>query len=219
MRQPLQPVQWALVSGGGYHATGYEVVPIPPHVHAALKDLVADHATTSARAFGGPGEPLEDVIIFGRTKRIRMPQQLQHELREAFRPLVSTFCSCALEDGATVGGGGIRVYHRGASLAAHLDWAHKFVVSATLNVKQSSNGSRWPLHMHAFGAAAPTLLLHEEGQAVLYEGSRLLHSRPHLEDESYAAAFVGFVPRDYPAGRRWLTRLFVGAVRRSEGGG
>ena len=51
----------------------------------------------------------------------------------------------------------------------------------------------------------------------------MVHSRPEpwpepLEDEYYAAAFVGFVPKDYPAGRSFLTRFFVNAVRRQSQG-
>ena len=54
-----------------------------------------------------------------------------------------------------------------------------------------------------------------EGEAVLYEGSRMLHSRPvPLHDSYYAAAFVGFVPKRYPTGRHLLTRVFVGLVQR-----
>jgi hypothetical protein len=46
----------------------------------------------------------------------------------------------------------------------------------------------------------------------------MLHSRTSpLEDDYYAAAFIGFVPKDYPAGRGLFTRLYVGLVRSVEG--
>ena len=104
-----------------------------------------------AVSLGADGERLEDTIIFGRSSRIMIPNALRNELVDAFRPLVSSFCGCELQDDATVGSGGVRVYQRGAYLAHHLDRAHKFVVSATLNIRQANNGTRWPLTMQSFG--------------------------------------------------------------------
>ena len=211
LRQLAQPLQWVMISS--FPPRGYEVVRIPPAIHAKLADLVNRRGAPD-RSYGGPGEALEDTIILGRSARVNIPRALQQEMREAFHPLASRFCSCELRRDATIGGGGVRIYHRGAGLAAHLDWAHKFVVSATLNVRQADNRTRWPLQMRAFGAWRSETVFHSEGEAVLYEGSRMLHSRPApLDDDYYVAAFVGFVPRDYPAGRGWLTRLFVGFVR------
>ena len=71
--------------------------------------------------------------------------------------------------------------------------------------------------MRALGGAAHEVF-HTEGEAVLYEGSRMLHSRSSpLEDDYYAAAFIGFVPKDYPAGQGLFTRLYVGLVRSVQG--
>ena len=213
LRQLLQPVQWAMVGSNSYHWRGYEIVSIPPSIHAKLTALVADD-TSSRISFGGVNQDREDDIIFGPSQRVFMPTALQAELIAAFRPLVSQFCACELEAHAIVGSGGVRVYKQGATLAAHLDWAHKFVVSATLNVKQAGNGSRWPLQMQALGHKARAVM-HAEGEAVLYEGSRMLHGRPQpLGDDYYAAAFVGFVPKDYPTGTGLLNSIFVSLVRR-----
>mmetsp|Transcript_33244 Transcript_33244/g.87438 ORF Transcript_33244/g.87438 Transcript_33244/m.87438 type:complete len:299 (+) Transcript_33244:116-1012(+) len=211
LRQLLQPIQWALMSTSKYHPRGFTIVKIPPGVHGKLLALL--DSPRQAIMYGGPDDSLEDPIIFGRTMRVPIPRALQVELQEAFRPLVSRFCNCELEHSATVGGGGVRVYQRGASLAPHLDWAHKFVVSATINVRQAQNDTGWPLHMRDFGGRAAHVLEHLEGEAVLYEGSRMLHGRPHaLDDEYYAAAFVGFVPENYPSSRPWPARLFVNTV-------
>ncbi len=212
VRQFIQPVQWAMI--GGYHARGYEVVSIPADIHAKLLSLASDASIEQPHvSYGGPGEALEDPIIFGRSARIYIPPELQAEVRNAFKPLLSSFCACELADRAIIGGGGVRVYRRGASLASHLDTPHKFVISATLNVRQAGNRSNWPLRMRALGGAAHEVL-HAEGEAVLYEGSRMLHSRSsRLEDDYYVAAFVGFVPKDYPAGHGLFTRLFVSMVR------
>ena len=215
-RQLVQPLQWAMISG--YHHRGYEVVAMPPDIHRKLLALVSDASIQQPHmSYGGQGEPNENEIIFGRSARVNIPVTLQAEMRRAFKPLLSSFCGGDLDDSATIGGGGVRVYRRGASLASHLDWAHKFVISATMNVRQTGNRSRWPLHMRALGGAAHEVF-HTEGEAVLYEGSRMLHSRTSpLEDDYYAAAFIGFVPKDYPAGRGLFTRLYVGLVRSVEG--
>ena len=212
VRQLLQPLQWAMVGSNTYRRRGYEIVSIPPSIHGKLEELVVDGQ--SRISFGGVNEPLEDSIIFGRSERIYMTSTLQAEVVAAFRPLVAQFCQCELEAHAVVGSGGVRVYKHGATLAPHLDWAHKFVVSATLNVKQSANRSRWPLQMQAIGRK-PHAVVHAEGEAVLYEGSRMLHGRPTpLPDDLYAAAFVGFVPKNYPTGTGLLNSIFVSLVRR-----
>ena len=212
LRQFLQPFQWAMIQG--YHSSGYDVVRIPSDLHASLLQVLDNR--DDAISFGGEGERLEDLIIFGRSARYEIPPALQQRMRDEFHPILSRFCACELDKHATIGGGGIRLYRQGASLASHLDWAHKFVISATLNVKQADNRTRWPLHMRAFGpSTASHALTHAEGEAVLYEGSRMLHSRPvPLHDSYYAAAFVGFVPKRYPTGRHLLTRVFVGLVQR-----
>lgn len=210
LRQLLSPVQWAMV--GGYTQQGYTVVPIPESVRQRLADLVDGQPDGDVR-FGGADGRVEDSIIFGPTSRLYLPEPLLSDLREAMRPLVAAFCGCELAEHATVGSGAVRIYKRGASLAHHLDWAHLFVVSATLNVRQRNRSSRWPLTLHGLGGAAHEVE-HAEGEAVLYEGSRMLHARPRpLGDDFYAAAFVGFVPRRYPEGRGPLTRAWVGAVR------
>ena len=103
MRQLLQPLQWAAI--GSLHPIGYEVVKIPPALHAKLLALTAVHISSPDVSYGGPGERLEDQIILGRSARIFMPPELQAELRETFRPLVSAFCACELASSATVGGG------------------------------------------------------------------------------------------------------------------
>jgi len=213
LRQLLQPLQWAMI--GSYHPTGFEVVKIPPDVHLKLLELVSAERISHPDVTYGPGEgqSLEDIIIFGNSARIYMSPALQAKLRATFRPLVSSFCACELEEHATIGGGGVRIYRQGASLAAHLDWAHKFVVSVTMHVRTAGNRTPWPISMRAFGGAT-RLVTHAEGEAVLYEGSRMVHSRPEpLADDFYAAAFVGFVPKAYPAGRGLLTQLYVGLVR------
>jgi hypothetical protein len=205
LRQLAQPIQWGAI--GGYHPRGYKIAKINPSLHMRLQGLL--DRQVPQKSYGGDGEPLEDVIIYGRTSRIFIPPELQAEMRKAFRPLLEDFCSCDLAESATVGGGGLRVYWRGASLASHLDTPHRFVVSATLNIRQADNHTRWPLTLRKFGGGEHAIN-HHPGEAVLYEGSRMLHSRPvALEDEFYVAAFVGFVPRDYPRGRGLLTRLFL----------
>ena len=54
-----------------------------------------------------------------------------------------------------------------------------------------------------------------EGEALLYEGSRLYHGRPvELSGgEAYLGLFTGFVPEGYPRDAPLPTRLTVGAVR------
>lgn len=78
------------------------------------------------------------------------------------------------------------------------------------------NGSEleWPLVVRGLDGAAHTVV-HQEGEAVLYEGSRLLHGRPMpLGGSQYAALFVGFVPKLYPERAGLSTCFTVNTVRR-----
>ena len=53
-------------------------------------------------------------------------------------------------------------------------------------------------------------IVHAEGEAVMYEGSRLYHGRPdRLQGGTYAGVFVGFVPVGYPSGSSFATRTIV----------
>jgi hypothetical protein len=110
---------------------------------------------------------------------------------------------------------GIRVYQHGATLATHLDWADQWVVSATLNIRQAPGNAsiEWPVVVRGLDGAAHTVV-HGQGEAMLYEGSRLLHGRPFpYAGEEYAALFVGFVPKRYPQAAGLSTRIAVNTVR------
>ena len=214
LQQLFMPLQWAMISADGrHHSRGYEVVDIPEAAYSVLKRSLNAGPPAGHKQFGGPGERSEDIIIFGPTSLVYLDAQAEAAVIAAFRPLLTEFCATELEHEAIIGGGAIRVYRRGAWLAHHLDWAHRWVCSATLNLRQSDNRTRWPLTMRPFGRSA-SVITHHEGQAVLYEGSRLVHARPPLDDDWYAAVFVGFRPRDYPRGSGLLTQLVVNTVSR-----
>ena len=70
------------------------------------------------------------------------------------------------------------------------------------------------MHGRGIDGGAGTAVAHVAGRAVLYEGSRLWHARPGpLDADAYAAVFVGFVPKNYPAGAGLATRAIVHGVR------
>ena len=53
-----------------------------------------------------------------------------------------------------------------------------------------------------------------EGEALLYEGSRLWHGRPEpLQGGEFTSLFVGFVPEGYPEQAGLATREIYSAVR------
>ena len=215
LQQLVLPLQLLTIEAISPHRPrGYEVTAIPSHVFNRLRSVLEGGQLT--HKFGGTGEPIEDYIIFGRTSRFWLPEALRHEVQEAFRPLLSSFCACELSDQAVVHG--IRVYHQGATLATHLDWADQWVVSATLHLRtiavaNSSELPTWPLVVRGLDGSAHTVV-HAEGEAVMYEGSRLLHGRPSpFGGAEYAALFVGFVPDRYPERSGPSTRLTVNTVK------
>uniref|UniRef100_A0A7S2X5P1 Fe2OG dioxygenase domain-containing protein n=1 Tax=Lotharella oceanica TaxID=641309 RepID=A0A7S2X5P1_9EUKA len=135
------------------------------------------------------------------------------------RPLLERFCNCKLQERAKVYG--VRIYHKGAHLIEHLDWCDTWVISATICVGRSPNGTSagWPLVVRK--SLLPGIggemhqVVQEAGEAVLYEGSRLYHGRPEsLRGDSYMGLFLGFTPEAYPASARWPTQILVTAIRR-----
>ena len=57
-----------------------------------------------------------------------------------------------------------------------------------------------------------------EGEALLYEGSRLWHGRPApLQGGEFTSIFVGFVPEGYPEQAGLATRGIYAAVRTIKG--
>ncbi|EOD32168.1 hypothetical protein EMIHUDRAFT_202788 [Emiliania huxleyi CCMP1516] len=118
---------------------------------------------------GHVGAPFHHHVVDGRATALPLPRNLAALLRALMQPKLEEFCGCALQNGIVHG---IRVYHPGALLLPHADWPHAWVVSATLNVRRN---------------------------ALMYEASRLLHSRPEpLRGGVYAAVFIGFTPVGYP---------------------
>eukprot|EP00966_Prymnesium_polylepis_P210353 4871064-Prymnesium_polylepis.2 len=137
------------------------------------------------------------------------------------RPILERFCACKLQDAALVHG--LRAYHDGATLIPHLDWADRWVVSATISVchrrGNASTERGWPFVVQASsllpGGARASELAIREGEALLYEGSRLYHGRPTPlgSGEEYVGVFAGFVPEAYPRDAGPTTRLVVGTVK------
>jgi len=91
---------------------------------------------------------------------------------------------------------GMRIYRRGSVLATHMDRMETHLVSAILQVNQTTdkNGG-WPLdvyHPHQLGVKEVYL---QPGEMLLYEGARLVHGRPmRFKGESFSNIFTHFIP-------------------------
>ena len=193
LQQLTMPLQQRLIDPISAHRpAGYELTTIPAELQLALAAFV-----DRALEVGYVGAPFHDDIIYGRSTRLPLPLDLVDALRTAMLPKLEAFCGCALQPSGIVHG--VRIYHPGAQLVPHLDWPHAWVVSATLNVRRDATLPAWPLELRGRGIDGTARFTHDEGEALMYEGSRLLHGRPEvLRDGIYAAAFLGFTPAGYP---------------------
>ena len=198
---------------------GYRRVTTP----VALQGALAAHALTAPpyRSFSGVGSRvgeggLEDYIISGPTRFSRLPRRLADEAATAMKPVLEAFCGCELAPAPLVHG--LRTYLPGATLAPHLDWPDRWVVSATLCVQRNATLPPWPVELRGAGRDETASVALQEGDALLYEGSRLWHGRPApLQGGEYVGVFVGFVPVGYPAQAGVATRAIVHGVRRVKG--
>ena len=209
------PQSWLIDKINPQKERGYEVAVVP----AALQQMLVEFADSNppARSFSGLGRAigegaLEDFIISGPTRFARVPARLEAAAAQHMRPILEAFCDCTLAPRPKVHG--LRTYLPGATLAAHLDWPDAWVVSATLCVRRNASLPPWPVALHGRGVplGGATVAL-REGEALLYEGSRLWHGRPEPLDGEYTGLFVGFVPVEYPARAGLATRAIHAAVR------
>ena len=210
--QLLQPLQTRAIEA--ITAEGYKTVRTPGRLQDALSSFVREEgAVRRWRRYEGNGESIEDPIISGVTEVLHLPPALKQHARAALLPLAERFCDCRLEHTATVYG--VRVYRAGARLVPHLDWPDRWVVSATLcvEVNGSARGG-WPLELRSYSGEGGEVV-QSAGDAVLYEGSRMMHGRPEpFDGDVYAGVFVGYTPVGYPDGaRRFSTRIAVRGVR------
>lgn len=198
---------------------GYTRVSTP----FTLQESLLAHALSGppSRSFSGFGRQigeggLEDYIISGPTRFSRVPRRLANEAAAAMKPVLEAFCRCELAPAPMVHG--LRTYMPGATLAPHLDWPDAWVVSATLCVHRNATLPPWPIELRGTGRGETASVALREGEALLYEGSRLWHGRTvPLQGGNYVGLFVGFVPVGYPAQAGVATRAIVHGVRRVKG--
>lgn len=94
---------------------------------------------------------------------------------------------------------GIRVYHQGSILAAHVDRL-PLVISAIINVAQGGLYEPWPLEVIGHNGKARNITL-DPGEMILYQSSSIIHGRPFpLQGDAsafYADVFLHFEPLNY----------------------
>ena len=210
------PQSWLIDAINPSNAKGYERVSIPARLQEQLSAFALQAASGTeysgeGRALGPGG--LEDYIIWGPTRFTRLPMWLSQLAATELQPLLEEFCACSLAPAPLVHG--LRIYRPGATLSAHLDWPHKWVVSATICVARNGSQPPWPVELQGRGIHGTAHVSLEAGEALLYEGSRLWHGRPRpLQGGDYHGLFVGFVPLEYPAAAGPVTRAVVRLTRR-----
>jgi hypothetical protein len=218
VQQLVFPAQALLI--GPTARVGYEVRPLPDDLQALLLEYLDKHRETRRRLKFSASSP-EDYIIYGNTELVPLGTMQQRGVLMAMRPVLESFCGCQLNAAGVVHG--IRIYRNGSKLVEHLDWPDTWVISASIHLRTihhtaGGGGGGWPFVLRSgwewWRGLKGTAVTHGEGEALLYEGSRLWHSRLEpLQADEYAALFVGFVPEHYPSEAPLSTRLVVGLVR------
>lgn len=208
------PQSW-LIESISPHQRGYDHTNITAKLQAQLSAWARQMpAGTSYAGVGdaiGKGQ-LEDYIIYGPTRFVQLPASLRAATVQHMQPLLEEFCACELDPHAVIHG--LRVYGAGAVLAPHLDWVDNWVISASICVSRNASLPPWPVELQGRGIRGTAHVSLNEGEALMYEGSRLWHSRPTpLNGGEYTGLFIGFVPTGYPAHSGFATRTIVWLVR------
>lgn len=229
VQQLLFPLQALLIGRVG--PRDYAVRSLPTDLSLLLNSYLDAKRRAPVGGYlefgNGSNTSPEDHILFGATALVPLGRRQKAAIAVAMRPMMEQFCACKLEAPQVHG---IRVYRKGSSLVWHLDWPDTWVVSATIHLRTvpsgggTSDGSEtaWPFALRSglewLRGANETMVYHGEGEALLYEGSRLWHGRPEpFQGEEYSAVFVGFVPEQYPRDAVFSVRLIVQLVRAFKG--
>ena len=213
LQRVLFPLQAHLISPirRDHNKRGWEKIQLQKDVHENLLRFLKD--SRRKLIYYNDSHP-EDFIIYGKTALLPLSHVQKAMLVQALLPPASKFCRCQLDSNARVHG--IRIYKNGSRLVEHMDWPDSWVISVTINLQESNSPSdHWAFSLRHGILSERTLIRHAPGEAVIYEGSRLYHSRPTaFEGDEYSAVFVGFVPIGYPRETDALsTRLLIPLVR------
>lgn len=189
LRQP--PVQT------NYSHAGFAKVPIPATSWQLLQDVWA-HNTSSkpeywdeANIYTNHWESPTSILGLDRFLTIQQRKVLLRQIQEVLeRWTQTTLTPTSLY--------GIRVYHRNAVLAPHVDRL-PLIVSAILNVAQSVE-EEWALEVIGHDGIAVNVTM-QPGEMILYESASVIHGRPFpLQGDYFANIFVHFEPIGYTQG-------------------
>ena len=109
---------------------------------------------------------------------------------EVLKPVHEAWSGQRLEPSACYG---FRVYQRGTYLHNHVDRTQTHIVSSTICI-DSRLDSPWPLYIENIDGEGFQVNM-EPGEAVFYEGAKLIHGRPYpLNGDYYAGMFVHYRP-------------------------
>ncbi|CAB9523204.1 Ankyrin Repeat [Seminavis robusta] len=185
-----------------YTAAGYAKLKAPISAFTTLKEFYETHSKQRLlRENWPPGNiytnhwasatkvlPLEGLP--GTTEQPSLTESQRHTILTQVQSVLEAWCKLPLVPTSLYG---IRVYHRGAVLAPHVDRL-PLVISAIINVAQTSVTQEWPLEIIDHGGVARNVTL-QPGEMLLYESASIIHGRPYpLNGQSYANVFLHFEP-------------------------
>mmetsp|Transcript_38006 Transcript_38006/g.38687 ORF Transcript_38006/g.38687 Transcript_38006/m.38687 type:complete len:547 (+) Transcript_38006:229-1869(+) len=129
---------------------------------------------------------LEDGALRGAGTR------LKQKIWDAVKPLLEEWTGKKLKETSMYG---IRVYHRDAMLATHVDRL-PLVTSCIIQVDQEVE-EPWPVEVYDHHGKAHNVTM-KPGEMVFYESHTVLHGRPFpLNGSFYANLFVHYIPIDH----------------------
>lgn len=171
--------------------TGFRTTRVPDAIFAQVASWYRKHADRLELEEGvGSIVRLTGDGVASSLLRLDHTSALARAILDGMQPVVEAWCGEPLVATSIYG---VRVYHRGATLAPHVDHLETHVASAVLLVAQECDAP-WPLVLHG-----PDNQRHEvtltPGEALLYEGARLTHERDRgLMGDTYAALFIHYRP-------------------------
>ncbi|CAM9160642.1 unnamed protein product [Choristocarpus tenellus] len=170
---------------------GYLKSRVPEETFAAIRDWHSQNVGTEKVE-----KWLDDNTYVNHWKvptyMIRVPHWLKEQVQIDMQMLMEEWAGVTLKPTSLYG---VRHYHRGAVLAAHVDRVETHVISAIINVAQDVD-NRWPLFVRGHDGVDQEIFI-EPGDMILYESASVIHGRPTpFNGEFFANLFLHYAPTE-----------------------
>lgn len=183
--RPEQQTELAARYVPSFTRDGFDVQPMPRSTFLHLTSFFESRLPTATPEAGAA----TDDFLVG-TPDFLPVDDVRGDIVRDLQPIHQEWAGLQLVPSACHG---IRIYREGQQLLPHIDRVGTHVISSVLHLAHDLDAP-WPLRITDLHGREHDILL-KEGEMLLYESARCIHSRPEpLIGRSYASVFLHFRP-------------------------